>query len=132
MIAVSCPWNCSGCYEVISFPFLFTLLTRQSILGITVLVGLLCFCCINSFPVRRDVKYCRGETYNRMISSLFFPGTNLNEDSEMRGRRAATKIRQWEKESEQMRSTDTKRILGRRWEEAEDLSFSLLPFSVVF
>ena len=67
-----------------------------------------------------------------MISSLFFPGTNLNEDSEMRGRRGATKNRQREKESEQMRSTDTKSILGRKWEEAEDLSFSLFPFSVVF
>lgn len=76
-IAVLCPWNCSGYYEVISFPFLFILLTKQSILGITVLVGLLCFCCINSFPVRRDVKYCRVE--GDIQQDDFFPFLSWNQ-----------------------------------------------------
>lgn len=52
------------------------------------------------------------ETYYKTVSFLSFPGANLNEDSERNGRSGAAKIRQWEKESEEMRRTGTKSILG--------------------
>ena len=52
------------------------------------------------------------ETYYETVSFFSFPGANLNEDPERNGRNGAAKTRQWEKESEEMRRTGTKSILG--------------------
>lgn len=85
----------------------------------------------NSIPMRRNINDIETrETYYQTFSFLSFPGASLNDDPEREGGRGAAKNRQWEKRIEEMRRTGTKSILGWKWEEAGELSFSRLSFSL--
>lgn len=106
--------------------------TGKSIPIITMLASLLCFFCITVSQWERTWNGAgMRAAYEKTTPFLPFPAANLNEDPERRGDRGAAQNRLWEKESEMGRVV-TRSRLGWKWKDLEDLSFSLLSFSVIF